>query len=457
MPFPTSSRRVVVTGLGLVTPLGIGWPAVWRQLIAGSSGLTSLVAPHSESGPAARGTRGDANPLRNPARDYGAQFADLPSTVAGLVPYGPMAENRFDPAEWLARGDERKMAQFTQFAMAGAELALRDANWKPETESELLRTGVSVGSGVGSIADSVNNALAFQQSGIRKVSPMFVPRTLINMASGHITMKYGFQGPNHAVSTACTTGLHAIGDASRFIMFGDADVMVAGGSEACIHPLTLAGFAKAKSLSTRFNDRPALASRPFDRQRDGFVIGEGCGIVVLEELEHARRRGAPIYAEIKGYGLSGDAHHMTAPPEDGRGARLAMERALGSAGLRPSDIQYINAHATSTPLGDAAENRAIKKLFANVDSSKFAVSSTKGAIGHLLGAAGAVETIFTILAVYNNMLPPTLNYTPEDDPAGEFNLNYVAGEAQAKSDVSAALTNSFGFGGTNGSLCIGKI
>ncbi|KAJ1953444.1 Mitochondrial beta-keto-acyl synthase, partial [Dispira parvispora] len=342
-----TSRRVVVTGLGLVTPLGVGWKHVWRNLIEGQSGLVSL----SSQSVANHQPNSDTSPsLRNPAYDYLPQFDKLPSTVAGLVPFGPFKEGRFDPAEWLNRGDERLMPLFTQYAIAAAEQALTDAQWKPTSVDDLCRTGVCIGSGIGSIQDMVQTTTTYQTHGARRVSPLFCPRILINMAAGHVSMRYGFQGPNHAASTACTTGAHSIGDASRFIMFGDADVIVAGGTEACVHPLAMAGFARARSLSSRFNDQPTEASRPFDPARDGFVIGEGSGIVVLEELEHARRRGAPIYAEVKGYGLSADAHHITAPPEDGRGAHLAMQRALRHAGLCPSDIEYINAHATSTPL-----------------------------------------------------------------------------------------------------------
>ncbi|KAJ1908096.1 Mitochondrial beta-keto-acyl synthase, partial [Tieghemiomyces parasiticus] len=328
-------RRVAVTGIGLVTPLGVGWRRSWQNLLAGKSGLTSLKSDRAALAPSA--TAVGLPTEANPARAHAHLFDALPSTVAGLVPYGAYQEGGFDPQEWLAKGDDRKLAQFAQYAMCAAELALADADWKPTDETGRLRTGVCVGSGIGSIEDFVTNAVAFQDKGYRRVSPMFVPRSLINMAAGHITMKHGFQGPNHAVSTACTTGAHSLGDAARFIMFGDADVMVAGGSEACVHPLAIAGFARAKSLSTQFNDTPERASRPFDQARDGFVIGEGSGVVVLEEWEHAQRRGAPIYAELCGYGLSADAHHMTAPPADGRGAQLAMRRALQNAGVDPAD------------------------------------------------------------------------------------------------------------------------
>lgn len=352
------------------------------------------------------------------------------------------------------------MAGFAQYAMAAAEEALDDAGWRPTSKSDLQATGVYIGSGIGSLDDAYDTAIAFRDGGYRKVSPLFVPRLLINLAGGHISMRHGFMGPNHAATTACTTGVHAIGDAARLIAFDDADVMVAGGSESCIHPLAIAGFARARSLATLFNDRPQEASRPFDKDREGFVIGEGAGVVVLEELEHAKARGARIYAEIKGYGLSSDAYHMTAPREDGEGPLLAMRRALKHAQLPPSAIDYINAHATSTPLGDAAENRAIKQLMLGADgvdsASKVNVSSTKGAIGHLLGAAGAVEAIFTIMAIHENVVPPTLNLDNPGNPAEEFDCNYVPKKAQARR-VDVALSNSYGFGGTNASLCVARL
>jgi len=352
------------------------------------------------------------------------------------------------------------MARFAQYAMVASEEALNDAGWFPKEEADLEVTGVYMGSGIGSLDDVYDTTIAYEKGGYRKVSPLFVPRLLINLAAGHISMRYGFKGPNHAATTACTTGAHSIGDASRLIQFGDADVMIAGGAESCIHPLAISGFARARSLATEFNERPMESSRPFDRERDGFVIGEGAGVVVLEELEHARKRGANIYAEVAGYGLSSDAHHMTAPREDGQGPRLAMKHALRHAGLKPSAVDYVNAHATSTPLGDAAENRAIKELLLGEDGKDRAceinVSSTKGAVGHLLGAAGSVETIFTILGMHHNILPPTLNLENPGDPAVDFNCNYVANAAQ-QHRVNVALSNSFGFGGTNACLCFRKI
>ncbi|KAF9435942.1 Mitochondrial beta-keto-acyl synthase [Entomortierella beljakovae] len=430
-----NARRVVVTGLGLVTPLGIGVQQTWPKLIASECGVVSL--------------KGLASPNGLPGYDT------LPSQIGAVVKKeGGKSLGGFDSAEWLNPGDENRMALFTQYAIAAAKMAITDAQWENISEEDKERTGVCLGSGIGSLEDMAATTLSFAKSGYRRMSPMFVPKILINMAAGHLTMKFGYRGPNHAVSTACTTGAHSIGDAMRFIQFGDADVMIAGGSEACIHPMTLAGFAKAKSLATNFNDSPSEGSRPFDRDRDGFVVGEGAGVVVLEEYEHAIKRGAPIYAELRGYGLSGDAHHMTAPPENGSGAAMAMRRALKASRLTAADVGYVNAHATSTPQGDIAENRAIKTVFDGHHNS-VAVSSTKGAIGHLLGAAGAVEAIFTILAVKNDILPPTLNLHNHDD-GGEFTLNYVPLKAQEKV-LNAALTNSFGFGGTNASLCFAKV
>ncbi|RDW59568.1 putative 3-oxoacyl-[acyl-carrier-protein] synthase [Coleophoma cylindrospora] len=426
-------RRVVVTGLGAITPLGVGIRRTWTRLLASECGIVSLA---------------DVQPK--------SRWHEIPSTVAGTVPLGSKDEGRWQPLDWIGKGDERRMAKFSQYAIAATEMALADAGWRPQKQEDLEMTGVCLGSGIGNFEEVYNTSVAYEQGGYKKVSPLFVPKLLINLAAGHISMKYGLQGPNHAVTTACTTGAHAIGDASRFIAFGDANVMVAGGSESCIHPLALAGFARSRSLVTAYNDDPLSASRPFDRERAGFVIAEGAGVVVLEELEHAKARGADIYAEIRGYGCSGDAHHVTAPREDGAGAKLAMKKALQNAGLRPSEVDYINAHATSTPLGDAAENAAITSLMLGQEgfskASDVAVSSTKGAVGHLLGAAGAIEAIFSILAVKENMLPPTLNLHNQDD---SFKCNYIPLTAQEKT-VNVALSNSFGFGGTNASLAFSK-
>ncbi|KAF1997092.1 3-oxoacyl-synthase mitochondrial precursor [Amniculicola lignicola CBS 123094] len=352
------------------------------------------------------------------------------------------------------------MAKFAQYAMVASEEALKDAGWSPTKEDDLEATGVYLGSGIGSLDDVYDTTVAYEKGGYKKVSPLFVPRLLINLAAGHVSMRFGFKGPNHAATTACTTGAHSIGDAARLIQFGDADVMIAGGAESCIHPLAIAGFARARGLATDWNDSPIEASRPFDRDRGGFVIGEGAGVVVLEELEHAKARGAKIYAEVAGYGLSSDAYHMTAPREDGQGPFLAMKHALRHAGLKPSSVDYVNAHATSTSLGDAAENRAIKDLLLGQDgkskASDINVSSTKGAIGHLLGASGSVESVFTILGLHHNILPPTLNLENPGDPPEAFNCNYVAKFAQQK-EIKVALSNSFGFGGTNASLCFRKM
>ncbi|KAF8532952.1 beta-ketoacyl synthase [Trichophaea hybrida] len=422
-------RRVVVTGLGAVTPLGLGAHKSWKQLLNGKCGIVSL--------------RG-----RDP------KFHDLPSQVAGIVPSGVAAEGGWDSTEWLAAGDQRRLPLFSQYGIAATEEALNDAQWKPANVHQQERTGVCFGSGIGSLEDAYSTSIAFEQGGYKRISPLFVPRLLINLAAGHITMKYGFRGPNHVVSTACTSGAHSIGDASRFIQFGDADVMVAGAAESCIQPIAVAGFARAKCLATAWNDEPKLSSRPFDRDRSGFVVAEGAGMLVLEELEHAKKRGARIYAELSGYGLSADAYHITAPPVDGYGAYQAMKKALWHAGIEPRRIDYINAHATSTQLGDAAENRAIKSLFqGSRQPHHINISSTKGALGHLLGAAGSVEAIYTVLAVHENVLPPTLNL---NHTAAEFDCNYVPKTPQYHI-TRVAISNSFGFGGTNACLCFTKI
>ncbi|EKD21287.1 uncharacterized protein L3040_000673 [Drepanopeziza brunnea f. sp. 'multigermtubi'] len=426
-------RRVVITGLGAITPLGVGIRRTWTRLLAGNCGIVSI-----------------AN------REPSARWGELPSTVAGVVPEGSKHEGGWQASDWLGRGEERRMARFTQYAIAATDMALEDAGWKPNTKEDCEATGVCLGSGIGNLEGLYNTSVAYHKDGYKKVSPLFVPQLLINLGAGHISMKYGLQGPNHAVTTACTTGAHAIGDASRFIAFGDADVMVAGGSESCIHPLAIAGFARSRSLATGFNADPSSSSRPFDRDRCGFVIAEGAAVVVLEELEHAKARGADIYAEVRGYGCSGDAYHVTAPREDGVGALLAMKRALRNAGIRPKEVDYINAHATSTPLGDAAENAAIKTLMLGEEGvqreTDIAMSSTKGAIGHLLGASGAIEAVFAILAAKENIMPPTLNLDNKDI---DFNCNYIPNSAQRKI-VNVSLSNSFGFGGTNASLVFSK-
>ncbi|KAI1818843.1 putative3-oxoacyl--synthase [Poronia punctata] len=430
-------RRVVVTGLGAITPLGVGVRHTWNRLIAGHSGITSLI---------------DLEPPKQ-------RWRDLTSTVAGIVPKNKnhgkeetTTAGFWQADDWLSASDQRRMSIFSQYAMAAAEMALEDAGWKPSKEEDLQATGVCIGSGIGNLDELYETSLAYESGGYKKVSPLFVPRILINMAAGHVSMKHGFQGPNHTATTACTTGAHSIGDASRFIAFGDADVMVAGGAESCIHPLTFAGFGRSRSLSTTFNTEPSSSCRPFDRDRNGFVVSEGAAVVILEELEHAKARGARIYAELRGYGCSGDAHHMTAPREDGSGARLAMKRALKHAGIRPLEVDYVNAHATGTVIGDAAEALAIRSIMLGeegyVREGDVTVSSTKGSLGHLLGAAGAVEAAFSILAITNNVVPPTMNLqNPDIGP--KFNL--VPLKAQEK-QVRVALSNSFGFGGTNATL-----
>ncbi|GAO19963.1 uncharacterized protein UV8b_02903 [Ustilaginoidea virens] len=428
-------RRVVVTGLGAVTPLGVGIRQTWSRLLAGESGIVSVAS-----------------------RQPRARWSDLTSTVAGVVPHGQdPARGQWRASDWLSVSDQRRLATFTQYAMAASDMALADSGWTAAKQEDAEATGVCLGSGIGNLDDLYETSLAHNVDGYRKVSPLFVPKILINLAAGHVAMKHGFQGPNHAVATACTTGAHSIGDASRFIAAGDADVMVAGGSESCIHPLAFAGFGRARSLSTAYNDCPSSSCRPFDADRNGFVIAEGAAVCVLEELEHARSRGARIYAEVKGYGLSGDAHHMTAPREDGQGAFLAMKRALKNAQVKPSQVGYINAHATGTQVGDAAEAAAIRRLMLGEEGvsseAEVTVSSTKGSVGHLLGAAGAIEALFAILSIHEGVIPATQNL---HRPDVGVDFNFVPLTPQEKK-VRVAISNSFGFGGTNSTLVFSSL
>lgn len=413
-------RRVVVTGIGMVSPLGGSAETSWSRLLAGESGAVNV-------------TRCDVS--------------DLASQIACEVPRGDGSGGTFNANEWMDPKDQRKADEFIVFGMAAATQALADARWAPSTDEEKHRTGVMVGSGIGGIGTIYETSVTLFEKGPRRVSPFFIPSAIINLASGWISIRHGLKGPNHSVVTACSTGAHAIGDASRLIMLGDADVMVAGGTESPINRISLAGFAACRALSTNFNNDPKRASRPYDKDRDGFVMGEGSGVVVLEELEHAKARGAKIYAEIVGYGMSGDAYHITSPAEDGDGAYRCMSAALKRAGLQASDIDYINAHGTSTPLGDEIELRAVERLLGN-DTTKASMSSTKSATGHLLGAAGAIEAIFSILAIRDQKVPPTLNL---DNPSVETSIDLVPHKAKSRK-VDAVLSNSFGFGGTNASL-----
>ncbi|NQV55789.1 MAG: beta-ketoacyl-ACP synthase II [Rhodospirillales bacterium] len=413
-------RRVVITGIGLVTPLACGADASWQRLIEGESGIGSI---------------------------EGIDVSDIPSKIAGQVPR--VGNHAFDPDAWTPPKEQRRMDTFIQYGLAAAEMAVNDAGWTPDDEESLERTGVLIGAGIGGLPEIEKSALVVNNEGVRRLSPFFIPASLINLVSGQVAIRHGFKGPNHAVVTACSSGAHAIGDAARIIIFEDADVMVAGGAEAAICRLGVAGFAQARALSTGFNDTPEKASRPWDKDRDGFVIGEGAGMVVLEDLEHARGRGAKIYGEIIGYGMSGDASHITAPAADGNGAFRAMRAALKRAEMNPEDIYYINAHGTSTQLGDIIELNAVKRLFGSA-ADTVAMSSTKSSIGHLLGAAGAVEAIFSTLAINNNIVPPTLNL---DNPSEGCDMNLVARQAQDRK-VKTILSNSFGFGGTNASLVI---
>ncbi|HEY2481768.1 MAG TPA: beta-ketoacyl-ACP synthase II [Caulobacteraceae bacterium] len=420
-------RRVVVTGLGMVTPLGWGVETSWRALLAGESG-------------AGRITTFDPT-------DYACQVACEVPRVDGRGGGGADRPGSFDPDQVMSPKEQRRVDDFILYAMAAADEAVRDSGWAPEDESDRIRTGVNIGSGIGGLATIAETAVELAERGPRRVSPFFIPSALINLASGQVSIRHGFKGPNHSVVTACATGAHAVGDAMRFIRNGDADVMVAGGAEAAICPLGIAGFIACRAMSTHFNDEPQRASRPYDKDRDGFVMGEGAGVLVLEELEHARARGAKIYAEVIGYGLAGDAYHITAPAEDGDGGFRAMRAAIAHASIEPADIDYINAHGTSTPLGDEIELGAVERMLGNA-AAKVTMSSTKSAIGHLLGAAGAVEAAFSVLAIRDQVAPPTLNL---DNPSVDTAVDLAPHRAvQRKIDI--ALSNSFGFGGTNASV-----
>jgi len=412
-------RRVVVTGLGMVSPLACGVEQTWRRLLAGESGA---------------------------ARVENLEVSDLACQIAAQVPRGDAAD-AFRPDDWMDPKEQRRVDDFIIYGLSAATQALRDAGWAPRTYEEEIETGVLIGSGIGGLGGIYDASITLHEKGPRRISPFFIPGRLINLVGGHVSIAHKLKGPNHAVVTACSTGAHAIGDAGRLIALGDANVMVAGGTESAVNRLALAGFAACKALSTGFNDRPQQASRPYDRDRDGFVMGEGAGCVVLEEYEHAKARGARIYAELIGYGLSGDAYHITAPSPDGDGAFRSMSAAIKRAGVDVSDIDYVNAHGTSTPLGDEIELRAVERVLGN-SAGKTTMSSTKSSIGHLLGAAGAVEAIFCILAIRDQIAPPTLNL---DNPSVETAID-LAPHAARKRPIQVALSNSFGFGGTNASI-----
>ncbi len=415
-----SPRRVVVTGMGIACPLGLGVEHVWKRMLAGHSGIGTIQS---------------------------FDVSALPARIAGQIPVGQKADGGLDINEWIPVKDQKKMDRFIQFAMVAADEAVTDSGWVPQDEDERCRTGVMIGSGIGGLETIHEAASLILQGKIKRISPFFIPSALINLASGQVSIRYGFKGPNHSVVTACATGVHALGDAARLIALGDADVMVAGGAEAAVGEIGMAGFCAARALSTSFNDNPTAASRPWDEARDGFVMGEGAGVLVLEELEHAKARGAKIYGEVIGYGMSGDAYHITAPAEGHDGAFRAMKAALASAGITPEQIQYVNAHGTSTPLGDDLELEAVERLWGDA-ARGLAMSSTKSAVGHLLGAAGAVEGIFSILAIRDQVAPATLNL---ENPSRESAIDRVAKEPQPRK-IDIALSNSFGFGGTNASI-----
>jgi len=418
-------RRVVVTGLGMVSPLACGVEPSWKRILGGESGARRIES---------------------------FDVSDLTCKIACQVPRGDGSSGTFNPDQWMEPKDQRKVDDFIIFAMCAARQALDDADWHPANEEDRCATGTMIGSGIGGLSGIADTAVLLKERGPRKVSPFFIPGRLINLASGYVSIEHGLKGPNHAVVTACSTGAHAIGDASRLIALGDADVMVAGGTESPICRIGMAGFCAARALSTAFNETPGKASRPYDRDRDGFVMGEGAGVVVLEEYEHAKARGAKIYAEVTGYGLSGDAYHITSPSPDGDGGFRSMAAALKRAAITPSEIDYINAHGTSTQVGDEIELGAVERLLGNA-ASKVSMSSTKSSTGHLLGAAGAIEAIFSILAIRDNIAPPTINL---DNPSVETAIDLVPKVAR-KREINVALSNSFGFGGTNASVIIRRV
>lgn len=425
-------RRVVVTGIGLLTPLGQGAELSWQAILAGKSG-------------AGRITTFDPT-------DYACQVACEIPRVDGRGGGGEGVPGSFNPDDTLAPKDQRRVDDFILYAIAAADEAVKDSGWVPESDEDKERTGVIIGSGIGGLATIEKTSIELYEKGPRRVSPFFIPSALINLASGQVSIRHGFKGPNHSVVTACATGAHAIGDAARMIKYGDADVMVAGGAEAAICPVGVAGFIACRAMSTGFNDAPEKASRPYDKDRDGFVMGEGAGVLVLEEYEHAKARGAKIYAEVAGYGLAGDAYHITAPAEDGDGGFRAMKAAIKDAGIDPSEIDYINAHGTSTPLGDEIELGAVTRLLG--DAAKgMTMSSTKSATGHLLGAAGAIESAFAVLAIRDQIAPPTINL---DNPSVETEIDLVPNKAKPMK-IDIALSNSFGFGGTNASVVFKKV
>jgi 3-oxoacyl-[acyl-carrier-protein] synthase II len=425
-------RRVVVTGIGLLTPLGQGTELSWQAILAGKSG---------------------AGPITSfDATDYACRVACEVPRVDGRGGGGPDIAGSYDPDKTLSPKDRRRVDDFILYAIAAADEAVRDSGWAPQDDEGRERTGVMIGSGIGGLGTIAETAIELYEKGPRRISPFFIPASLINLASGQVSIRHGFKGPNHSVVTACATGAHAVGDAARLIKYGDADVMIAGGAEASVVPLGIAGFIACRAMSTGFNDQPQRASRPYDKDRDGFVMGEGAGILVLEEYEHAKARGAKIYAEVAGYGLAGDAYHITAPAEDGDGGFRAMKAAIKDAGITPSDIDYINAHGTSTPLGDEIELGAVQRLLGNA-ASKVTMSSTKSATGHLLGAAGAIEAAFTCLAIRDQIAPPTINL---DNPSVETPIDLAPNKARPR-EINIAMSNSFGFGGTNASVVFKKV